>query len=150
MDAKHLFGQWKAVRQGLLQALDKLTDEQLQFTPREGLGSIGAVARHIAESDELWLRHFVHGKYPDSWDGWDVAHYPTVSAVKDLLSETHQRTEQWLDTLPNADLDREVTLPYGSTASVGWCIWHVLEHEIHHRGEIYLMLGLLGMEAPDV
>jgi hypothetical protein len=26
----------------------------------------------------------------------------------------------------------------------------VQEHEIHHRGEIYLMLGLMGMEAPDV
>jgi len=23
-------------------------------------------------------------------------------------------------------------------------------HEIHHRGEIFLMLGLMGMEAPDV
>ncbi len=23
-------------------------------------------------------------------------------------------------------------------------------HEISHRGEIYLMLGLTGMEAPDV
>jgi uncharacterized damage-inducible protein DinB len=24
------------------------------------------------------------------------------------------------------------------------------EIEVHHRGEIYLMLGLMGMEAPDV
>ena len=150
MDAKYLFGQWQAVRKGLVQALDKLTDEQLMFTPREGLWPIGTVASHIAETDELWLRYFIHGKYPDSWDGWDVAHYHTISAVKDLLAETHQRTEQWLDTLSNDDLDREVALPWGSVISLGWCIWHVLEHEIHHRGEIYLMLGLLGMEAPDV
>jgi uncharacterized damage-inducible protein DinB len=26
----------------------------------------------------------------------------------------------------------------------------VQQHEIHHRGEIYLMLGLMGMQAPDV
>jgi len=26
----------------------------------------------------------------------------------------------------------------------------VLEHEIHHRGEIFLMLGLMDMEAPDI
>ena len=26
----------------------------------------------------------------------------------------------------------------------------VQQHEISHRGEIYLMLGLTGMEAPDV
>jgi uncharacterized damage-inducible protein DinB len=41
-------------------------------------------------------------------------------------------------------------LPWGAQVSMGWAVWHVLEHEIHHRGEIYLMLGLLGMEAPDV
>jgi len=29
-------------------------------------------------------------------------------------------------------------------------VWHVLEHEIHQRGEIYLMLSLQGIEAPDV
>ena len=26
----------------------------------------------------------------------------------------------------------------------------VQQHEAHHQGEIYLMLGLMGMEAPDV
>mgnify|MGYP001046616747 CR=1 FL=1 len=26
----------------------------------------------------------------------------------------------------------------------------VQQYEVHHRGEIYLMLGLMGMEAPDV
>jgi len=41
-------------------------------------------------------------------------------------------------------------VPRGAKVPLGWVAWHVLEHEIHHRGEIYLMLGLLGMEAPDV
>jgi len=27
---------------------------------------------------------------------------------------------------------------------------HSHRHEIHHRGEIYLMLGMMGLEAPDV
>jgi uncharacterized damage-inducible protein DinB len=34
--------------------------------------------------------------------------------------------------------------------SLGWIIWHVLEHEIHHRGELSLILGLLGREGLDV
>jgi len=39
---------------------------------------------------------------------------------------------------------------WGAQVSLGWIVWHVLEHEIHHRGEVFLMLGLLGIEAPDV
>jgi hypothetical protein len=41
MNAKELFGHWAEVRDGLLRALGKLTDEQLGFVPREGLWSLG-------------------------------------------------------------------------------------------------------------
>jgi hypothetical protein len=37
MNALELFGHWHEVREGLVQTLDKLTDEQLDFVPREGL-----------------------------------------------------------------------------------------------------------------
>jgi uncharacterized damage-inducible protein DinB len=29
-------------------------------------------------------------------------------------------------------------------------IWHVLEHEIHHRGELSILIGLLGREGLEV
>ena len=50
MNAAELFGHWKVVRRDLLRALDLLADEQLAFVPREGLWSLGKVARHIAEA----------------------------------------------------------------------------------------------------
>ncbi len=31
-----------------------------------------------------------------------------------------------------------------------WIFWHVLEHEIHHRGELSLILGFLGKQGLDV
>jgi uncharacterized damage-inducible protein DinB len=43
-----------------------------------------------------------------------------------------------------------VQLPRGAQTIIGWVLWHVLVHEIHHRGEIFLMPGLMGIEAPDV
>ena len=45
---------------------------------------------------------------------------------------------------------RTCNLAWGPQVGMEWVVWHVIEHEIHHRGEVYLMLGLLGMEAPDV
>jgi hypothetical protein len=59
---------------------------------------------------------------------------------------------------------RLAVLPSPSTRSGAWAehpfpagrsgqgvfVHCVQEHEISHRGEIYLMLGLMGMEAPDV
>jgi uncharacterized damage-inducible protein DinB len=149
MNALELFGHWHEVREGLVQTLDKLTDEQLDFVPRKGLWSLGTVARHIADAEEGWFRYVVACERAD-WPHYSAQQYPTVKAVKDLLAEVHARTEVYLTSLNVADLDQTIKTPWGANLPLRWIVWHVLEHEIHHRGEISLMLGLLGMEGLDV
>jgi uncharacterized damage-inducible protein DinB len=36
------------------------------------------------------------------------------------------------------------------TYTRGWVIWHVIEHDIHHGGEIAYSLGMHGLTAPDI
>lgn len=148
MNAFDVFGNWQATRLGLYQALDKLTDDQLNFVPRAGLWSLGETARHIAETETGWIGIIARNEI-DTWPKYPAGQYTTVAAIKQLLEEVHQRTLAYLNGKTEADLDRVIDLSWG-TITVGGVVWHVLEHEIHHRGEIYLMLGLLGMEAPDV
>ncbi len=31
-----------------------------------------------------------------------------------------------------------------------WVIWHLIEHDLHHGGEISLTLGIHGLAAPDL
>ena len=150
MNAKELFGHWTNVRQGLLQALDVLSDEQLGFVPREGLRSLGTVARHIASAEEGWFRYVVTHELDDWPPDFTAGDYPTVESIKALLAEVHARTEAYLETVDAADVDQAIVLPWGPEVTLRWVIWHVLEHEIHHRGEIFLMLGLLGLKAPDI
>ena len=149
MNAADSFRHWQSIRRGLIEALDQLDDEQLQFVPRPGLWSLGQVACHIADAEDGWFRHVTTGEL-DEWPEFKAEDYPTVESVKKLLAQVHERTEAYLITLDDADLEQIVRAPWGSTFPLRWIIWHVLEHEIHHRGEIYLMLGLMGMEAPDV
>jgi uncharacterized damage-inducible protein DinB len=149
MNVAQRFGHWKTVRRDLLRALDLLADEQLAFVPRQGLWSLGKVARHIAEAEEGWFRHVVSRELPE-WPRFRDEDYATVESIKALLTEVHDRTETFLATLDEASLERAIATPWGEEISLGWIVWHVLEHEISHRGEIYLMLGLMGMEAPDV
>jgi uncharacterized damage-inducible protein DinB len=149
MNARELFAHWAEVRGGLLQALDKLTDEQLDFAPGEGLRSLGHVVRHIARAEDGWFRYVITREL-DGWPDYTAEDYPTVEAVKTLLAEVHSRTEAYLETVDIVDLDQVIETPWGKQLSLRWIVWHVFEHEIHHRGEIFLMLGLLGMKAPDI
>ncbi len=29
-----------------------------------------------------------------------------------------------------------------------WVVWHLIEHDLHHGGEISLVLGIHGLQAP--
>lgn len=149
MNAAQRFGHWKTVREGLLEALEMLSDEQLGFMPAEGLWSLGKVARHIAEAEEGWFRYVVTGELA-AWPECRDEDSATVAAIQELLARVHEHTESYLETVADEELAQVVHTPWGDDLSLRWIVWHVLEHEIHHRGEVFLMLGLMGMEAPDI
>jgi len=150
MNARELFGHWDEVRRGLFQALDKLSDEQLHFSPRKGLRSLGAVACHIANAEEGWFRYGITHELAEWPADYTVTDYPTVESIRNLLGQVHARTESYLEGVSLGDLDGTIVAPWGESFRLSWIVWHVFEHEVHHRGEIFLMLGLLGMEAPDL
>jgi uncharacterized damage-inducible protein DinB len=159
MDLAQVVKHWKGVRRDLLRALDALADEELAFVPRDGLWSLGKVARHIAEAEEGWFRYAVTSEL-EEWPEFRDDDHASIASVKALLTEVHDRTEAFLGTLGhddpvNADTssagtETVIETSWGEKLALDWIILHVLEHEIHHRGEIYLMLGLLGLGASDI
>ena len=59
------------------------------------------------------------------------------------------RTLAYVGGLSDADLAATVETPWGAKERRIELLWHVVEHEIHHRGELSLMLGILGREGLD-
>ncbi len=144
------FSHWQQIRADLLAVLDKFNDEDLAFVPFAGSWPVGRIMLHIANAEEGWFRYAVRWEL----DRWPEPHqlkdYPTIEAIKSVLLTVHEQTEAYLRTLTEADLTQLVELPWGESAPLLWIIWHVVEHEIHHRGELSFVLGLLGREGLDV
>ena len=72
----------------------------------------------------------------------------------DGLAATWAMVERALAGWTPADLAETIPVPdtlspeeqeIFRASSRGWIIWHVLEHEIHHGGEISLVLGMKGV-----
>jgi len=148
MNTATLFKYWGEVRQALFAALDKLTDSQLDFVPYPGLWSLRETVCHIAETEDGWLRYYTANRYRE--DHFKPEDYPTVASLKKLLTKVHAETETQFAQDADTMMEKVVQLPWDAQTALGWAVWHVLEHEIHHRGEIFLMLGMHGIEAPDV
>lgn len=150
MKPSQIFAHWKQIRADLLSTIDKFSDAELAYAPFEASWPAGRIMLHIADAENGWFRYVVARELSDWPTGYRIANYPTTEAIKVALTEVHGRTEEYLEALEPADLQRNVETPWGGSLSLQWIIWHVVEHEIHHRGELSLILGLLGREGLDV
>jgi len=149
MKLSEMFSHWGQVRADLIKTLDTFQTAELAYVPFEGSWSVGQIALHIADCEDNWL-HGVVGAEIQPWIFYDIADYPTHEEIKRLLGKARERTVNLLAKFTLEDFDRRYELPQGQTLPLGWIIWHVLEHEIHHRGELSFILGTLGREGLDV
>jgi uncharacterized damage-inducible protein DinB len=150
MKPRRIFAHWKGVRNDLLATIDKFGQDELVHVPFEGSWPVGSIMLHIADAEDGWFRYVVTQELDEWPDQYVLENYPKVADIKMVLTEVHAATEAYLETLVEADLEREIEAPWGGVFRLEWIIWHVLEHEIHHRGELSFILGTLGREGLDV
>jgi uncharacterized damage-inducible protein DinB len=144
-----MFKHWEQVRADLYATIEMFSDEELIYAPFDGSWPVGQIMLHIADNEDNWLHGVVRHEF-NPWISYNLADYPNKAAIKDLLENARKRTVAFFENLDENDLEKVYTTPNGEAFSLDWIIWHVLEHEIHHRGELSLALGLLGCGGLDV
>ncbi len=150
MNAAQFFDHWNTVHRDLLRAVAMLKDEQLAFRPAPAYGrSVGGILRHVINLEQGWI-HFVIRRDLPAWPPEGDPSGPSVAALREDLERSHKATMAYLATVPVEDFNRIVQVPDDGTPKMGWILWHVLEQIIHHRGELFLCLSLLGMERPKI
>ena len=67
-----------------------------------------------------------------------------------FMERMHQETVAILERLTPADLERKVASAQGAPITTWKLLRAMIEHEVHHRGEIYVSLALLGVPRPPL
>jgi uncharacterized damage-inducible protein DinB len=83
-----------------------------------------------------------------AWPDEQADDLKSLHDIRAEMDRTHKMTMDYLTSVPVDDFNRIVQVPQDGSPKLGWILWHVLEQEIHHRGELYLCLSLLGMDRP--
>jgi uncharacterized damage-inducible protein DinB len=104
---------------------------------------------HIAHEEAIEYGFGISRELTEIPAEYDPSAYPTVASILEALESVHGRTCAHLANLSDEDLDQPITTPWGVRQQGIELIGHVIEHEIHHRGELSLILGLLGREGLD-
>jgi uncharacterized damage-inducible protein DinB len=149
MNAAEYFDHWPVVHRDLLRGLAMLKDAHLDVRPAELYPrTIGGVLRHIINQEDGWI-HFVVRRALPAWPDENLLGND-VKTLRAELERVHKETMAYLATVDMDDFDRIVQVPGDGTPMLGWILWHVLEQVIHHRGELFLCLSLLGMDRPTI
>lgn len=149
--------QMEDVRRQVKKYVEGLTAEQLAWHPNAKTESIGTVLLHIAAVECSWIGEDIMRRpmdeewkiaFPIRFDMPQVSGQPLEYYLK-TLDVVREQTKADLKTLEDDDLDRLYTpLDAGDPSdtaqfSLEWILYHVVDHEAHHKGQIAVMKRLL-------
>ncbi|MDA8201268.1 MAG: DinB family protein [Chloroflexi bacterium] len=149
---------WASYQEALSAAAATLTDEQLQLRAAPHLRSVGELLTHLVAVRAGWFRGDL-GMGGDEFLGiarWDEpgAAAPTADELRAGLASTWRLVHQSLDSWTPDDLTETVHSAWpgqeDETYVRGWVVYHVLEHDLHHGGELGYMLGMHGLPTPRI
>ena len=67
-----------------------------------------------------------------------------------FFNEMHRQTLEIIKALSDEDLMMKCLTPANSEISVWKWLRAMIEHEIHHRAELYIYLNLLDVKTPQI
>lgn len=144
-----LLEKWTVIRTGLVETAGKFGPGELSFRPFGAGYSVAGLMLHVAHEERIEVHWGLMRVLPGMPEAYDDASFPDVASILDLLMREHERTVDYLHGLSDDDLTAKTELAWGQTTRRIDQLWHTLEHEIHHRGELSLYLGLLGRSGLD-
>lgn len=131
-----------------LQALELMDVEKLAWRPGSDYYSLCQQFIHIAQAEDFHGR----GIFEDDWN-MDRLRLPkecwSAEQIRGLFLDVREFTRSRVQRLRSNDLDRVLTVPGtpGDWTVRSW-LWFILEHELHHKGQIWLYLRQMGITPP--
>jgi uncharacterized damage-inducible protein DinB len=140
---------FEKVRSRTMRLVACIPPEQLEWRCKEGKFTLGDLARHIAAVERNVFAESVGGgrnRYAgcgrELADGYD--------RVVQFMNRMHSESMSIFSRLRNEDLLRKCASADGTSMTIWKFLRSMPEHEIHHRGELYAYLGILGASVPPL
>ena len=136
---------WSRFNDELIRLVDYVPDDKLNWSPKPELWNFRGILLHIAATRDGWLS----GDVKDGVEAPDV--WRTVR-TKEEIQQAYRRTWERVALFLGDDSKLSAIYPDddGRQLSGHWIAFHLLEHDIHHRADIFHYLALLGIETPTV
>jgi uncharacterized damage-inducible protein DinB len=142
-------GYFDSARKRTRQVAACIPPDRVEWTHTPGTFSPGDLVRHIAVAERYIWAETVHGR-PSGY----VTHGRELADGKDevlaFLDRMHAESMPLFRSIAPEALAGRVTAPGGASVATRKWLLAMVEHEAHHRGQMYTLLAMLGVETPPL
>jgi uncharacterized damage-inducible protein DinB len=153
-----IYENWRGYHEKLRNCIAPLTNKQLSLQPAPHMWPLGQIVQHIIAVRAGWFSGTLQDEdeamygYMDTWAQRDSPERSAAEMVRGL-DETWAFIEARLQRWTAEDCAK--TFPdewEGQVYEVSrsWVIYHVMEHDLFHGGEVSMILGMNGLQALDL
>jgi len=140
---------WRRVRMRTMAVAERVPAARVDYSPGSGVMSIGDLLRHLAVT-ERWLFVEVACGRPARYLSHGAELASTLPQMLAMLQQCHSDSVALLQAMTHDDWRNRVTVPGGATIEASKWLRAMVEHEAHHRGQLYLLLRLCNIPTPPV
>jgi uncharacterized damage-inducible protein DinB len=123
--------------------------QHLNFAYKPGKFTIADEIRHIAAIERYMFAETIAGRKSvykgcgkELADGYD-------NIIK-MFNQLHEESLQIFSSLTNADLNKKCITPANAEMEIWKWLRAMVEHEIHHRAQLYIYLNMLDVKTPPI
>lgn len=140
---------YEKVRQRTVRVIACIPPEKYDWTYREGKFSFADLIRHLGA-----IERYMYGEnaqfQPSSYPGHGKELADGPENVLGFFHRMHGESMDIFGRLSDDDLQKKCVTPGGTPITLWKWLRAMVEHEIHHRAQIYTYLGMLGITAPPM
>ena len=123
--------------------------DKIDWTFKEGRFTLGDLMRHLAAA-ERWMFAENAQRRPSVYPGHGRELADGYDGIVAYMRAMHAEAMAIFRALSEEALNAKCMTPGGAEITVHKWLRLMIEHEIHHRGQIYLYLAMLEVPSPPL
>lgn len=137
------------VRERTLRVARCIPPDKMNWAYAEGKFTLGDLLRHLAVAERDMWAETVQGK-PSRYSSHGAELADDLPTTLALMQRLHQESMVIFAQLTDEQLTQKCVTPGGGEIATWKWLRAMVEHEVHHRGQIYMYLGILGVPTPPI
>jgi len=140
---------FRKVRERTMRLVACIPPDKIEWRAAEGKFTLGDLARHIAETERnVFAECACGGRNRYAGCGRELAE--GRDEVVRFMEQMHGESMNMLGRLSDEQLQQKCQSADGTPMTTWKLLRSMIEHEVHHRGELYAYLGVLGVSVPPL